>query len=160
MIRRVKRGDEDRIRELLAKLDYEDQIYWTGQAETLEERQAKRSQTRISEDIEAKSVVFVAEEDGTVVGFCWCVVVDRGMDKQGEIAALYVEKEYRGKRIGRELVEAAKRLFIQEQLTVAFVWTHYGNEDAIRLYENAGFKRVKQLALAFVPRSESKVSSR
>jgi ribosomal protein S18 acetylase RimI-like enzyme len=144
-------GEENRIRDLLAKLDYEDQIYWTPRAETLEQRQAKRSQVRISEDVRAKNVVFVGEEDNAIVGFCWCTVIDRGVDEQGDIAELYVEKEYRGEGIGAELITAATQLFIKEKLAVAFVFTHYDNEDAIKLYENAGFKKIKQLALYFVP---------
>jgi L-amino acid N-acyltransferase YncA len=46
---------------------------------------------------------------------------------------------------------AAKQLFIDEHVEVAFVWTHHENDAAVRLFENAGFKQVTQLVLAFVP---------
>jgi ribosomal protein S18 acetylase RimI-like enzyme len=73
------------------------------------------------------------------------------VDKQGEIAESYVEERFRRRRIGRELGMAAKQVFIDEHVEVAFAWTHYENKEAVRLYESAGFKRVTQLVLAFVP---------
>jgi putative acetyltransferase len=105
---------------------------------------------RISEKVEGKNVIFVAEEEGNLVGLCWCTIVDRGIDKQAEIAEFYVGDEYRGKGLGKELLEAAKQLFINEGVEAAFVWTHHGNEAAIRLYKDAGFKEVDQLVMALV----------
>jgi len=146
----MKRGEEDKVRALMAKLDYEDQVYWRKQTKTLEECLAESSRIPVSEEIKGKSVIFVAEEDGAIVGLCWCSVVDRGVDKQGEIAEFYVESGYRGKGVGRELITAAKQLFIEEQVEVAFVWTHHDNKAAIELYKNVGFKEVDQLVMALV----------
>lgn len=157
MIRRMKCGEEDVIRELLARLSYEDQTFWRKQTKTLEEYLTENSRIPVSEEIEGRNVIFVAEEDGKIVGLCWCTIVDRGIDKQGEIAEFYVEKEYRSKGIGAELLAAAKRLFINEQVEVAFAWTHRGNEAAIKLYENAGFKKVDQLVMALVLSNKSKI---
>ena len=95
--------------------------------------------------------IFVAEEDSKIVGLCWCTVVDRGVDKQGEIAEFYVEKEFRNRGIGKDLIAVAKQFFIDEKVEVAFVWTHHGNQAATELYESAGFKEVTQLVMAFVP---------
>lgn len=116
----------------------------------------KTSKMPISEKIEGKSVILLAEEDGKMVGLYWCTIVDRGVDKQGELAEFYVESEYRRKGIGKALVQAAKQLFIDEKVEVAFVWTHHGNASAIELYKDAGFKEVTQLVMAFVPSDESK----
>lgn len=74
------------------------------------------------------------------MGLCWCTIVDRGIDKQAEIAEFYVERRHRGKGIGKELIKAAKQLFINEHVEVAFVWTHHGNKAALKLYKDAGFK--------------------
>jgi len=151
MIREMKQGEEDEIRTILAKLDYEDQVFRRKQAKSLEQCLAESSNVSITERIEGKNVIFVAEEDVKVVGLCWCTVVDRGVDKQGEIAEFYVEKEFRGKGIGNALIAAAKQLFTNEKVTVAFVWTHRGNESAVELYKNTGFKEVDQLVMAFIP---------
>jgi len=156
MIRRVKLGEEDKVRALIAKLDYEDQTYWRKQTKTLEECQAESSRIPISEEVKGKSVILIAEEDGAIVGLCWCTAVDRGVDKQGEIAEFYVEREYRGRGLGKELLAAAKELFISEQVGVAFAWTHHGNEAAIKLYKDAGFKEVDQLVMAFIPANKNK----
>jgi len=150
MIRRMKLGEEDIIRELLAKLSYEHQTFWRKQAMTIEEYRAKSSRIPVIEEIKGKNVILVAELNGKIVGLCWCTIVDRGIDRQGEIVEFYVEKEYRGKGIGAELMVAAKQLFVNEQVEVVFAWTHLGNKEAIQLYKDMGFKEVDQLVMALV----------
>ena len=156
MIRQMQHGEEDKVRALIAKLSYEDQIFWRKQTKPLEEYLAESSRILVSEEIKGKNVIFVAEEDGMIVGLCWCTIVDRGVDKQGEVVEFYVEREFRGKRIGKELITAAKQLFINEQVGVAFAWTHHGNKAAIKLYKDSGFKEVDQLAMAYVPSNKNK----
>jgi ribosomal protein S18 acetylase RimI-like enzyme len=151
MIRRMKHGEEDKVRELLAKLSCEDQVYWRKQTKPFEEYLKESSKLPTSEEIKGKNVILVAEEDGMIVGLCWCSVVDRGVDKQGEIAEFYVESGFRSKGIGKQLMAVAKQLFIEEQVEVAFAWTHQGNKEAIELYKTAGFKEVDQLVMALVP---------
>ena len=155
MIREMKYGEEDRVRTILAKLDYEDQVFHCKQPKSLEQCLAESSNVSLPERIEGKNAIFVAEEGGKVIGLCWCTVVDRGVDKQGEVAEFYVEEEFRGKGIGNELIAVAKQFFIDEKVTVAFVWTHRGNEPAIELYKSASFKEVDQLVMAFIPPKEN-----
>jgi len=150
MIREMKPGEENKVRKLLAKLNYEDQIFWRKQTKSLEEYLAECARIPIREEIEGKNVIFVAEEDGMIVGLCWCTIVDNGIDKQAEIAEFYVEEKYRSKGVGKELITAAKQLFINEKVEVAFAWTHRGNKTAIELYKNADFKEVDQIVMAFV----------
>ena len=156
MIRQMKHGEEDKIRELLAKLSYEDQLLWRKQIKPLRECLTESSRIPVSEEIKGKNVIFVAEENGMIVGFCWCTIVDRGVDKQGEVAEFYVETKFRSKGIGKDLMTAAKQLFVNEQVGVAFAWTHQGNKAAIELYKNAGFKEVDQLVMAYVPSNKNK----
>jgi GNAT superfamily N-acetyltransferase len=154
MIREMRNGEEHSVRTLLAKLDYEDQILWHKGVKSLEECLQKSNAIRISREIEGKNAIFVADEEGKIVGFCWCIVVDRGVDKQGEIAEFYIEKDFRSRGIGRDLIAVAKQFFIDEEVDVAFVWTHHGNQAATELYKNAGFKEVTQLVMAFIPESK------
>jgi len=156
MIREMKSGEEDKVRALIAKLSCEDQAFWRKQTKTLNEFLAESRKIPISGEVKGKNVIFVAEEDDAIVGLCWCTIVDRGVDKQGEVAEFYVEKEFRGKGIGKELLTAVKQLFINEEVEVAFVWTHHGNDAAIELYKSAGFKEVDQLVMAFVPADKNK----
>ncbi len=157
MIRQMQHGEEDKVRALIAKLSYEDQNFWRKQTKPLEEYLAESSRIPVSEEIKGKNVILVAEEDGAIVGLCWCTIVDRGVDKQGEVVEFYIEREHRGKGLGKELITAAKQLFINEQVGVAFAWTHHGNKAAIELYKNAGFKEVDQLVMAYVPSNKNKI---
>jgi ribosomal protein S18 acetylase RimI-like enzyme len=156
MIRQMKHGEEGKIRELLAKLSHEDYIYWHKTAKPYETCLQESSKFPITEEVKSKSVILVAEEDSKIVGFCWCTMSDRGIDKQAEIAEFYIEEAYRGKGVGKQLLEAVKQLFINEKVTVAFVWTHYGNEAAIKLYESIGFKKVDQLVMALMSFAEKR----
>lgn len=105
----------------------------------------------VTERILGKNAILVAEENGKLVGLCWCTILDRGIDRQGEIVEFYVERKYRGKGIGERLMEVAKQFFIDEKAEVAFIWTHRRNEAAITLYKKAGFKKVTQVVMAFAP---------
>jgi len=148
MIRRMRHSEEECVRALIAELSYEDQTYWRKQTKTFEEYKAESGKIPVSEQVEGKNVILVAEEEGLIVGLCWCTIVNRGVDKQGEIAEFYVKNRYRGRGIGKELMTAAKQLFVKERVEVAFAWTHRGNKAAIGLYKNAGFKEVDQLVMA------------
>lgn len=149
MIRHMQPNEEDDVRRLLAELSYEDQSFWAPRAKAFQEYVEKYRKAPVQVRISGKNAIFVAEDDEKLVGLCWCTMVDRGIDRQGEIAEFYVEKEYRGKGVGEELMEAAKQFFIDEEAEAVFVWTHQGNEAAIRLYEKAGFKQVTQIVMAF-----------
>lgn len=106
MIRQMKHGEENDVRTLYAKLSFEDQTFWRKHTKPVEEYLAEASKMLISEEIEGRNVILIAEEDGKLIGFCWCTIVDRGTDKQAEIAEFYVEKEYRGKGSGKALLIA------------------------------------------------------
>jgi ribosomal protein S18 acetylase RimI-like enzyme len=156
MIRQMRHGEEDQVRRLIANLDYENQVFWRKQAMTLEGCLTRSSRIPIREEIKGKNIILVAEEGNMIVGLCWCTIVDRGVDKQGEIAEFYVANEFRGKGVGKELMTAAKQVFIDEHVEVAFVWTHHDNISAVKLYEDSGFKEVTQLVMAFVPPDKDK----
>jgi len=146
----MKHGEECKVRALLAKLSYEDQVYWREQTKPLDECMAESGRIPISKEVTGENAIFVAEENSELVGLCWCTIVDRGVDRQGEIAEFYVNNEHRSRGIGKELIAAAKKFFFEEQVEVAFAWTHHGNKAAIELYRNAGFKKADQLVMALV----------
>jgi len=157
VIRQMKHGEENEIRTLYAKLSFEDQTLWRKQTKLIAEYLAEASEMPITEEIKGKNVILVAEEDGTIAGFCWCTIVDRGVDKQAEIAEFYVEKEYRGRGLGSELLAAARQLFTDEKVEAAFAWTHQGNREAIERYKSAGFEKVDQLVMAFIPPRKERI---
>ncbi len=75
---------------------------------------------------------FVACEDGKVVGFV-------GVDED-YLAWLYIDSDYYGKGIGRELLRMGIREIGEGAWTVALD----GNKKAIALYESEGFQEVSR----------------
>lgn len=145
MIREMRLGEEDTIRNLLAKWDFEEQMEPRHrQIKSFEELLAEKKKLEISTQVMAKNVIFVAEFNKAIVGLCWCTIVDNGLSKEGEIEEFFVMPEYRGKSIGVELLRAATNLFKEEEVEVAFVWTLKERKAAIKAYRKAGFKKCQE----------------
>ncbi len=73
----------------------------------------------------------VAKDGDRVIGF-------NGYDAEtGEVVALYVLREYQGKKIGLALMNAAMEKLADHD-TIS-LWVLEGNEKAIRFYEKYGF---------------------
>jgi ribosomal protein S18 acetylase RimI-like enzyme len=98
-----------------------------------------------------ENVIFAARLDGSVVGFCWCVLFDPGTGLEAEVAEVYVDQAFRGHGIGAMLLRRAVQLFRERNVTFAAVWTRETNPAAVRLYEEAGFRRTEQLVLTWLP---------
>jgi len=90
-------GEEDEVRRLLAELSFEDQTLWRKEAKPFLECLEKYSRVPISRAVDGKNAIFIAEEEGKIIGLCWCTLVDRGIDRQGEISEFYIKEEHRGK---------------------------------------------------------------
>lgn len=83
--------------------------------------------------------IIVAKDGDRVIGFVgFGAYRDNTLPGYGEIFAIYVLKEYHGKRVGYELMNAAlERLSDYEKIAV---WVLRGNDRAIRFYERYGFR--------------------
>ena len=81
--------------------------------------------------------LFVAKENGRVIGFVG--YGDRGEEAPGvgEVFALYVLPEYFGKGVGRSLMEAA--LEQMKEYPEIRLWVLKENKRAIRFYQKCGF---------------------
>jgi GNAT superfamily N-acetyltransferase len=75
--------------------------------------------------------VWVAEQDGTVVGFA-------GLDP-GKLEHLYVDPDAQNQGVGLELLDHAKRL----RPDGLQLWAFQKNEGARRFYERHGFRVIK-----------------
>jgi ribosomal protein S18 acetylase RimI-like enzyme len=141
---------------LLAKLDFEEQMgLQHRRIKPFEELLIEKKKLEISTEVAAKNVIFVAELNETIVGLCWCTIVDNSLSKVGEIEEFYVMPQYRGKGIGVELLRAATNLFKEEKVEVAFVWTLKERKAAIEAYKKAGFKKCREPVFYYSP-SENK----
>jgi len=83
--------------------------------------------------------ILVAKDREKVVGFAgYGAYSDGTLPAHGEVYALYVLREYYGRRIGYGLMNAAlEELSAYERIAV---WVLKGNDRAIRFYERYGFR--------------------
>jgi len=83
--------------------------------------------------------LIVAKDGDKVVGFVgYGTYRDNTLPEHGEISAIYVLKEYQGKKVGYELMNAALNK-LSDYKKIA-VWVLKGNDRAIRFYEQYGFR--------------------
>lgn len=82
--------------------------------------------------------ILVAKDGDRVIGFVgYGAYRDDTLPGYGEIFALYVLKDYHGKRVGYGLMNAAfEKLAAYRKVAV---WVLKGNDRAIRFYERYGF---------------------
>jgi ribosomal protein S18 acetylase RimI-like enzyme len=97
------------------------------------------------------NIILAARVSGTVVGLCWCVFFNPGTGLEAEVAEVYVDAAFRSRGIGGRLLREAVQLFRERNVTFAAVWTRESNPHAVRLYEEAGFRRTEQLVLTWLP---------
>ncbi|MBI9080752.1 MAG: GNAT family N-acetyltransferase [Pseudodesulfovibrio sp.] len=81
--------------------------------------------------------VFIARQDAQTAGY---VIATLTLEKEGEIDSLFVAEEFRGKRIGDSLMQAALKWLddtCAKSKTIAVV---HGNEQAHSFYARYGFQ--------------------
>ncbi|MBO0718897.1 MAG: GNAT family N-acetyltransferase, partial [Rhizobiales bacterium] len=44
-----------------------------------------------------ENVIFAARVDGSLAGFCWCVLFNPGTGLEAEVAEVYVDDDFRGR---------------------------------------------------------------
>lgn len=107
-------------------------------------------QRMIDDSENMNGAIYVAEENGQVVGFIQGVIIDHrpGRDvifdavhaprKGGWIGLLYVEPEQRGSGIGQALLDEMKRYFQSKNCDTLRLKVLSGNQPAIAFYEKYG----------------------
>ena len=87
-------------------------------------------------------VVWVAEENDKVVGFC-SMGMSRDDDRKpetGEIYAIYVDSNSMGKGVGSKLMDKGVETLRQNGFEEATLWVLDTNEKTRRFYESKGWK--------------------
>jgi DNA-binding MarR family transcriptional regulator/N-acetylglutamate synthase-like GNAT family acetyltransferase len=84
---------------------------------------------------------WVAERDGEVVG---SVFITRASPEVAQLRLLYVEPSARGLGLGRRLVDECIRFSRAKGYKTLMLWTHDILVPAVRIYQAAGFKLVKE----------------
>ena len=100
-----------------------------------------RKAQHIEEDVEVNAPgVFVAEEDGRILGYI-TTRLEREAGK-GRIPNLAIVPDTRGKGVGRQLIEHALDYFRREGMSYAMIETMAYNEVGNHLYPACGFVEV------------------
>lgn len=100
-----------------------------------------RKARQIDDDCEAHAAgVFVAEEDGRVLGYI-TTRIDRATGK-GRIPNLAVDASARGRGIARQLIQHALDHMRSEGMTVAMIETMANNDVGQHLYPSCGFTEI------------------
>lgn len=92
---------------------------------------------------EPRTVTFVAERDGRIVGFAHTGPTDDEDDDPETTAtlfALYLLEEVWGRGIGEPLMEAALDALREKAFSDATLWVAAANEGARRFYERTGWR--------------------
>jgi mycothiol synthase len=91
--------------------------------------------------------MFMAELDGDAVGFVNAYVDKEREEKKGFIRVLGVVPEHRRKGIGRMLAEKAVESLKERKMETVEAMAFGNKPEAIQLWENMGFKRVRVFCL-------------
>ena len=84
---------------------------------------------------------WIAERDGEVVG---SVFVARASPEVAQLRLLYVDPSARGLGLGRRLVDECIRFSRAKGYKTLMLWTHDILVPAVRIYEAAGFKLIRE----------------
>lgn len=96
-----------------------------------------------TEILEAKSLLFLAEEKKEPIGFIWGTFINYGISKYGYIDELFVKKEFRRKGIATSLVKIILEGFRKLKAWTVFVSTSEQKEWVKTFYNKYGFKLCK-----------------
>lgn len=122
-IRDAEKKDKDKISELFYKLNSD----------------IKTRKTVQLDKFRAQDKIFIAEENKKIVGFIWVCYIWYGISSAGYIENLYIEKKYRERDIGRQLVNHALKYF--RRLKIKVIIAVSVGKKRLRFYDKLGFKK-------------------
>jgi len=84
--------------------------------------------------------VLIAVEGGKVCGFIWLIIeVEYSGRRRGEVAAVHVAREHRGKGMGRSLMEEGEDLLRTYGCETVHLMVTAANDPAVGLYRDLGY---------------------
>ena len=91
-----------------------------------------------------KQFIYVAEDNQKIVGFITGEILSKKewyTVQLGTINNLFVLEEYRGKGIGKKLMETMMDAFKEKGINNFELYALNNNENALKLYEKLGFRK-------------------
>ena len=109
----------------------------------------ERKTSHIDLDVEAnRDGIFVEEIDGEVVGYITCRLLEK--TKAGHIVNFAVTEAYRGRGLGRKLMEEAFEYFRRAEMKYVKIETLVQNEIGLAFYPKMGFEEVARQVYYFM----------
>ena len=133
MIREITNSDYRQLMELYLHLHETDIPDYETACETWEKILADKNYHRI-----------VAEEDGKIVSSCTVVIVPnltRGVRPYARVENVVTHSDHRKKGLATACLNFAKELAIKANCYNIALLTGAKDEDTLKFYENAGYKR-------------------
>jgi len=87
------------------------------------------------------AVVFVAERDGTAIGYVYAGIEPFSRDAAGFVHDIVVDQAERRTGVAGALMDAAIAWVREQDVASVMLWTAAPNEGAQRLFEGLGFRR-------------------
>jgi putative acetyltransferase len=91
-----------------------------------------------------KSGYFIAEINGEVIGGCGIYPTKNLPEGYAELVKIYLKSEYRGKGIGKQLMDKSISYAKEQGNTHLYLESFPSLKEAIILYEKIGFERVEK----------------
>ncbi len=151
-IREYSSNDYEQVVEfMLALQSYFAELDSTGGIKVFaSERDARVYVDKALKDVhEMDGVIFVGEENGNVVGFIQGVIITHDQDvmhnlthyrgSQGWIGLFFTDPEFRGRGIGKALLDKMKEYFKSKNCQSMHLKVAHNNKIAVGVYTKYGF---------------------
>ena len=121
--------------EKLNLIHFNKSVYFKSKYEKFKFEKRMESINRISENGTVKLDVILDNDTMEYVGYCLSLIEDN----IGEIESIFIEKQYRGYKLGDKLMINALNWFESNSITNVQINVVYANDKAIPFYEHYGF---------------------
>jgi len=144
-IRRANINDSSKLNELLTKLIKDEKKYDNN----INENYVVNSYYEYIIPKE-HNIILIAESSNKIIGYLYGYIIDDGstvINKVAKMDALFIEEEYRHFGIGSSLINEFKKIIKKENIKYIEVSVCNDNKDAISVYKNNGFNKIKGIIL-------------
>jgi ribosomal protein S18 acetylase RimI-like enzyme len=118
--------------ELLNKTHYENSNNWKSHfAEQTFEKRFEKLKT------DKNVLILAAIVDDNIIAYCFSVA----NDTSGEIASIFVGKEFRNQSLGKKLISKSIAWMKSKKIKKIVIGVAEGNEKVFPIYEGIGFKK-------------------
>lgn len=121
--------------EKLNLIHFNKSVYFKSKYEKFKFEKRMESINRISENGTVKLDVILDNDTMEYVGYCLSLIEDN----IGEIESIFIEKQYRGYKLGDKLMINALNWFESNSITNVQINVVYANDEVIPFYERYGF---------------------